>query len=127
VQPDVQAYLETQPTTLDVLRFLFLTVGERVLTFPDIFQGLQHAMYHPQPITQTIPSGVGFFEMLQQIVLVGQQRQEVRIDLPAKKIADYISVLYLSLLQRMSAQHTSTAYPDEVKTLLAFLRSAFLP
>lgn len=127
VQPDVLAYLETQPTTLDVLRFLFLTSGERVLTFPGIVQALQHELYHPQPMMKTIPSGIGFFNTLQKIVLVGQQRGEVRVDLPAEKIADYIGVLYISLLQKMNIQHSSAAYHAEVKTLLAFLRSAFLP
>lgn len=127
VQPDVLAYLEAQPATLEVLRFLFLNVGERVLTFPGIVQALQHQLHHPQPTMKTIMSGIGFFDTLQKIVLAGQQRGEIRVDLPAEKIAYYISVLYVSLLQEMSAQGSSTAYPTEVETLLTFLRSALLP
>lgn len=127
VQPDVLAYLEAQPATLEVLRFLFLNVGERVLTFPGIVQALQHQLHHPQPTMKTIMSGIGFFDTLQKIVLAGQQRGEIRVDLPAEKIAYYISVLYVSLLQEMSAQGSSIAYPTEVETLLTFLRSAFLP
>ncbi len=126
VQPEVLAYLEKQPATMEVLRFLFLNVGERVLTLPGIVQALQHELHHPQPVMKTIMRGIGFFDTLQKIVLAGQQRGEVRVDLSAEKLAYYIGVLYVALLQEMSAQHSSTVYPAEVETMLAFLRSAFL-
>jgi hypothetical protein len=38
VQPEVHTYLETQPEMLDALRFLFLKIGEQILTHPDIEQ-----------------------------------------------------------------------------------------
>lgn len=67
------------------------------------------------------------FDVLQKIVLEGQHRGEIRADLPAEHIADYIGVLYISLVRKMSPQHASTSYLAEVETLLAFLRSAFRP
>lgn len=127
VQPDVLAYLETQPTTLEVLRFLFLAVGERILMFPGIGQALQHELSYPQPILKIMPGRIGLFDTLQKIVLEGQQHGEIRSDLPGGQIADYISVLYISLVRKMSIRSASTSYLAEVETLLAFLRSALRP
>src|SRR5215472_16474223 len=40
VQPEILSYLQTQPRTLQVLRFLFLRIHEHILTLPHIDRAL---------------------------------------------------------------------------------------
>ncbi len=125
VQPEVHTYLETQPEMLDALRFLFLKIGEQILTHPDIEQALQQEFYSPQSTMKAVISRIGFFDMLQALVSYGQQRGEVRADIAVEKLAHYIGTLYVSLVRPMGDGACSPGeYTAEVETLLAFLRNA---
>jgi len=126
VQPDVLACLETQATTLDVLRFLFLKIDEQVLALPGVLEALQQYEFSPHSSTKMAIGSIGFFDALRTIIRDGQQRAEVRTDIPTEKLARYIGVLYLSLLRALGKDPTRTQsdYRGEVETLLAFLRSA---
>ena len=128
VQPEVLSYLETQPTTLEVVRFLFMSIYQHVLTLPAIDRALRHEFFAPPPETKTCSNiGTGFFEALLTIVRYGQSRGEVRADIPLEKLARYIGVLYVSLLYTGIEHRTSATYAGEVETLLAFLRTALSP
>lgn len=127
VQPAVQSYLDTQPTTLDVVRFLFMSIYEHVLTLPDIDRALRQEFFSPQPAMKECSGGTGFFDTLLTIVQYGQLRGEVRVDIPLESLARYIGVLYVSLLYTMVEQSTPAEYAVEVNTLLAFLRAALSP
>jgi hypothetical protein len=41
VQPEIQGYLGSQPTTLQALRRFFMSIHEHVLMQPGIYQALQ--------------------------------------------------------------------------------------
>jgi len=122
VQPAIRPYLDTHPTTLQALRLLFLSIHEHVLTLPDIYRALQEEFFHPRP--DAMEAGTGFFETLLMIVQYGQQRSEVRTDLPQEHLARYIGILYVSLLFHRMEQPMLASYSTEVDTLLAFLKSA---
>jgi AcrR family transcriptional regulator len=129
VQPVVLSYLDTQPTTLDVVRFLFMSIYEHVLTLPAIDRALRHEFFAPPAETKACNIGTGFFETLLTIVQYGQLRDEVRADIPPENLARYVGVLYVSLLYKNTEgeQSTPAKYAVEVNTLLAFLRKALTP
>lgn len=127
VQPEVRSFLDTQPATLDVVQFLFMSIYEHVLTLPVIDRALRHEFFAPAA-AKACNIGTGFFETLLTIVRYGQQRGEVRADIPLENLARYIGVLYVSLLYNIEGeQRTPTTYAGEVGTLLAFLHTALRP
>jgi hypothetical protein len=124
----VRSFLDTQPATLDVVRFLFMSIYEHVLTLPAIDRALRHEFFAPAAETKACNIGTGFFETLLTIVRYGQQRDEVRADIPLENLARYIGVLYVSLLYSTEGeQRMPTTYAGEVDTLLAFLHTALRP
>jgi len=125
VQPEVLAYLETQPTTLQALHHLFLSIHQHILTFPDLYRVLQGEFFHHEP-EDTQDAGTGFLETLLATLQYGESRGEVRTDIPREKIARYIGAIYVSLLFHPLEQQTEQVllpnYLAEINTLLAFLR-----
>lgn len=124
VQPEVIPYLRTKPTTLQALRFLFMSIYEHILLFPDINQAFQQELFCAQPAETDINRGTGFLDNVEAILAYGQQRGEVRTDIPIEKLVRYVGVLYISLFPDIVGQHTPTKYADEVDTLLAFMGRA---
>jgi AcrR family transcriptional regulator len=129
VQPEVLSYLDTQPATLDIMRFLFMSIYEHVLTLPAIVRALRHEFFASPPETKACNIGTGFFETLLTIVQYGQRQGEVRVDIPPENLARYVGVLYVSLLHNNTEgeQSTPANYTVEVNTLLAFLHTALTP
>jgi AcrR family transcriptional regulator len=127
VQPEILSYLDRQPGTLEVLRFLFLRIHEHILTLPHIDRALHLEFFQPRPRTPECSNEIGFLETLTTILQYGQQRREVRIDLPLEHMARYVGVLYIALLYALVEQGTPMRYASEVDTLLAFLRTALKP
>ena len=127
VQPEVQSYLNTQPTTFQALRFLFTSIHEHILTLPDIHRALEQEFLHSQLQPATMEAKTGFFENLLTIFQYGQQRGEVRTDIPLEKLARYVGVLYVSLLFNPVEQCPPANYTAEVDDLLIFLTPALNP
>ncbi len=127
VQQEILSYLDTQPSTLHVLRFLFMSIHEHILTLPRIDRALQLEFFQPRPLTKECSREIGFLETLTTILRYGQQRGEVRVDIPLEHAARYVGVLYIALLYALFEQGTPTKYAAEVDTLLAFLRTALKP
>jgi AcrR family transcriptional regulator len=126
VQPEIIPYLDTQPTMLQALRFLFTSIYEHIFKLPDMdhaLQALQQELY-PLSRKKEINQRTGLLDDIQSILHYGQQRGEVGSDIPLKKLEHYIAALYLSLIAEMISQNISTRYIDEVDTLLAFIESA---
>lgn len=130
VQPEIRSSLDTEPTTLQALHLLFMSIHKHVLTFPDIYQALQEEFFHHEP-SRAKDAGTGFFETLLTILQYGKLRGEVRPDIPLEKLAHYIGTLYVSLLFHPLAlqdeQVVLTNYHAEIDTLLAFLDTALHP
>jgi AcrR family transcriptional regulator len=130
VQPEVRAYLETQPTTLQALHRLFLSIHQHILIVPDLYRALQGEFFHREP-ESTKDAGTGFLEMLLAILQDGKARGEVRTDIPLEKLAHYIGAIYVSLLfhplEQQTEQMLLANYHAEIETLLAFLSTALSP
>lgn len=130
VQPEIQAYLCTQPTTLQALHLLFMSIHEHILMVPDLYRALQEEFFRHAPGGEK-DAGTGFLETLLAILGYGRQRGEVRPDLPLEKMAHYIGALYVSLLflslEQRAEQGVLTHYRAEMESLLAFLAAALTP
>jgi AcrR family transcriptional regulator len=123
-QPQVLAYLEEQPATLDVLRLLFMGIYEQVLSLPEMERGLRAELFQPQHAMKDLGHGNGFFHTLVTIFQQGQRQGEVRTDISEYTLARYVGTLYVSLLLLEFKDNAPTSYPSEIETLLAFLRDA---
>jgi AcrR family transcriptional regulator len=121
VEPEMQAYLSTSPTTLDALRTLFHSIYRHVLALPGVEKALQEELILTPPPVKHDHYGVGFLETLTTILQYGQQRQEIRTDIPPAKQARYLGTLYISLLRIIMKQGTAEEYYAEVETLINFL------
>jgi AcrR family transcriptional regulator len=131
VQRDILSYLGTQPRTLQVLQLLFMSIHEHILILPHIDRALHLEFFQPatpRPLEKKDCRGeIGFLGTLTAILRYGQQRGEVRVDIPLEQLARYVGVLYIALLYGMLEQGTSTQYAAEVDTLLTFLSPALEP
>ena len=121
VEPEIQAYLHTSPTTLDALRMLFHSIYNHVLSQPGMEKALQEELSLALPPVKHAHYGVGFLEMLYTILQYGQQRKEIRTDIPLKNQARYLGILYIALLRTVMKHGTAEAYNAEVETLINFL------
>jgi AcrR family transcriptional regulator len=124
IQPRILSYLEEQPATLDVLRFLFMSIYEQVLTLPEIERGLRAELFQPHSAIKDIGHGHSFSKTLLTIIQQGQRRGEIRTDIPDQRLGRYIGALYFSLLRLEFKENTSTNYVSEIDTLLVFLKDA---
>jgi len=124
VQPEVISALDSYPTTLEALRSLFLSIEKHVLTFPGMDRGLQLEFFHTHPPAKEMDYGTGFLETVKVILLHGQQRGYVRVDIPLESLARYVGVLYVSLLFSVMEWKEPVNYVTEVERLLDFLRPA---
>ncbi len=126
VQPEIMPYLDTQPTLLQALRFLFMSIYEHIFKLPDMDYALQamqqelHHSHHKKEINQ----GTGILDNIQAILQYGQQRGEVRDDIPLQKLEHYIAALYLSLIDEMIGKNIAVRYVDEIDILLKFIDHA---
>lgn len=122
VHPQVKGYLDTHPSTLDALHFLFTRIYEQVFQFPEVgreFQALQQALLKERPAYTDINKDSGFLDMIQIILEHGQQQGDVRRDIALEKLTRYVTMLYISHVSEMLEKN----YLLEIETLLEFLRS----
>lgn len=127
IQPEIQRYLDTQPTTLQALRFLLTSIHDQILTLPGMERALQQEFSHvPSFQKETDRAVVGFHDNVMAILCYGQQRGEVRTDIAQETLTRYVGVLCAFLLKNMSAEQ-STQYTTDIDTLLSFLQSALRP
>ena len=126
VQPQVREYLDTHPSTLQALHFLFTQIYEHVFQFPEVgyaFQALGQEMLLTYPRRADINEDTGFVDMIQTILLQGQQQGEVSRTIPLEKLTRYVTILYVSLVCELLEKNASPEHLLEIETLLEFMRS----
>jgi AcrR family transcriptional regulator len=126
VQPKVDGYLDTHPSTVQALHFLFTRIYEHVFQFPEVdhaFQALQQEVLHAHPRNADINKDTGFIDMIQAILLHGQQQGDVRCDIPLEKLTWYVTVLYISQVSELLDKNASPEHLIEIERLLEFLHS----
>jgi AcrR family transcriptional regulator len=122
VQPQMQEYLDTHPSTLDALQLLFTRIYEQIFQFPEVgreFQALQQSLPKTPAAYEEINTDSGFLDMIQLILGHGQQQGDIRRDIPLEKLTRYVTRLYISQVSEMLERN----YLLEIETLLGFLRS----
>lgn len=131
IQPEMHACLQTQPTTLQALHRLFLSIYQHILTFPDLYGALQEGSFHHKKARLTQSAETGFLESLLAILQYGASRGEVRTDIPLEKLAQYTNAIYVSQLflpsERQTEETLHMDYQADMETLLAFLETALSP
>ena len=126
VQPEVTVYINTHPSTLQALSFLFTRIYEHIFQFPEIvraLQALQQEVLQPHPQDVDINKDTGFLDMIQTILLRGQQHGDVRRDIPLEKLTRYVTVLYISHVYELLEKNAPPEYMLDIESLLEFLHS----
>jgi AcrR family transcriptional regulator len=126
ILPAVHEYLQGQHSTVQMLRFLFMTIHEQVLTIPHIEQGFKQAFLQSREADpEALKQRNDFLDILTTILRYGQQRNEVRTDASLENMARYIGVLYVSIFYSMvmDLQPKPADYADEMNDLLTFVAS----
>lgn len=124
VQPEVKVYLDTHPSTLHALQFLFTQIYKHVFQFPEVghaFQALQQEVLKAHPQNEEINKDSGFLDMIQTILQQGQRQGDVRLDIPLEKLTRYVTILYISHVSELLEKNASPEYLLEIETLLKFL------
>ncbi len=83
---------------MDVLRFLFTSMGESVLAAPDVIRAFVGEALKPNNKPQVERTRTGMLEIFVKVLRYGQARGEVRSDIPLEDIAGYMSALQTGLL-----------------------------
>ncbi|MGC1379124.1 MAG: TetR/AcrR family transcriptional regulator [Anaerolineales bacterium] len=123
VQPKLTAYLDTQPSTMQVLQFLFAGMGENFLASPDVVRAFMDEALKPKNKPHMALARTGMLEIFAQVLRYGQARGEVRTDIPLDNMADYVSALQTGLLFRLFESTQLEDSSQEIARLLMFIEA----
>jgi len=127
LKPKLAEYLETQPKTIDVLRFLFVGMSESVLAAPDLMRAFVGEALKATNKSQIERARTGMLEVFVQVLHYGQSRGDVRSDIPLEDMAGYVSALQTGLLFHL-LETSSTEDSSQVLTrLLLFIEAGLTP
>ena len=129
IQPRLTAYLGTGPSTLDAFRLLFTDIQQYLFALPGIDQAFKWAILQPHNVDQSDTANeAGFTVSLIEILRYGQERGEVRSDVPLDQQARYIAAIYISIFYSLIIQaETGIGYTREIEMMLAFIQSGIQP
>jgi AcrR family transcriptional regulator len=127
IQPGLMAYLKTQPTTVQALQLLFVKMSENVLDSPDVIQAFVREALKPKNKLQRDLARTGIQGIFIQVLQYGQERGEVRTDIPVEDIATYLSALHSCLLFRSLESPLLKDSSQEIAQLLIFIEAGLAP
>jgi AcrR family transcriptional regulator len=121
LRPQVQALLEQQPTFSEALRYYFALIGKRIRELPDVTRALITIIGTVESeASEQVPD---FTETLNTILRHGQERGEVRRDIPVEQLSVYISVLFGDVMRRVVKSDDLEGYGPAMNLLLSFLET----
>jgi AcrR family transcriptional regulator len=121
LRPQVQALLEQQPTAREALRYYFALIGKRIRELPDVTRALITNIGTVEyEASEQVPD---FAETLNTILRHGQERGEVRCDIPVEQLSVYISVLFGDVMHRVVKSDDLEGYGPAMNLLLSFLET----
>lgn len=123
VQPQLTAYLGTQPNTIQVLQFLFTNMSENVLAAPDIIRAFMGEAVKPKNKAHVDRARTGMQEIFVQVLCYGQGRGEVRADIPLEDMAGYVAALQAALLFSLMESARPEDSSQEIARLLIFIEA----
>lgn len=128
ILPKMTPFLDQRRSAFEAFRLLFMNIYENVLTIPDIEQAFrQEFQQHPALSAAGLAHAAGFFDGLTLLVRYGQQRGEIRSDIPPERQAQYIGAIYFSIFQGLIFQIAASAYAAEIDRMLGFLQTGMRP
>lgn len=127
IRPTLQAYLDTGPTTIQALQLLFTNMTEIILASPDVIQAFMHEAMKPSNEQQKALAGTGGQEIFVQVLRYGQERGEVRTDIPLEDLARYVGAVHASLLFCLLVSLPPEDSSQEIARLLAFIETGLAP
>jgi hypothetical protein len=121
LRPQVQSLLERQPTSSEALRYYFALIGKRIRELPDVTRALITIIGTVEDeASEQVPD---FAETLNAILRHGQERGEVRRDIPVEQLSVYISVLFGDVMHRVVKSDDLESYAPAMNLLLSFLET----
>jgi AcrR family transcriptional regulator len=127
IQPGMAAYLQAQPSTILALQFLFTTLSENILVSPDVIRAFVREALRPNNRAQTGLARTGMRELFIDVLTYGQERGEVRRDIPLDEMAVYLGALHSCLLFRLLEPGAPSETRSDMDRLLAFLEAGLAP
>jgi AcrR family transcriptional regulator len=127
IRPGLQAHLATGPTTVQALQVLFTNMTEIILASPDVIQAFMHEVLKPSNERQKALAGTGNQEIFIQVLRYGQERGEVRSDIPLENLARYVGAVHGSLLFCLLVLPPPQDAAQEIARLLTFIESGLAP
>jgi AcrR family transcriptional regulator len=121
IQPHLAAYLNTQPATVQVLQLLFTQMSEIIRASPDVVRAFAREASKSFNPAHTGDADLSVREIFIQVLRYGQERGEVRTDIPLEHIARYLSALQASLVFRLLEKDAPEDALQEIGRLLAFV------
>jgi AcrR family transcriptional regulator len=121
ILPRLRKTMKSQSTVWQVFQFLFTNMNEIQREYPDVIQALvQEAAkeYHSDPIGS---EKMGPHEVYIQVIRYGQERGELRTDLPMENLVSYLSALQMSLFFRIMDPKLAKNSSLEINPLMTFL------
>jgi len=121
ILPQLRKYMDTQPTVWQVFHFLFTKMNRTLREYPDVIQAfVQEAAkdYHPG---STGSERMDPQEVYTQVIRHGQERGEIRTDLPIENLVSYLSALQMTLIFRIMDPTLVEDLSLEIDRLLTFL------
>jgi AcrR family transcriptional regulator len=124
IRPQLLVYLSTQPTAVQAFQFLFTLMSENIRAFPDVIRAFAREAsksYNSNKPTRTGFTETGVQEIFIQVLHYGQERGEVRTDIPLQNIAGYLSALQTSLFFRLLETTAPQDTSQEIGALTKFI------
>lgn len=121
--PEFLAYLETQPTTFEVLQYLLRNMSETILRFPDVMQAFLRETLKAHQDGDQHKAGNKYQDIFVQVLRRGQERGEIRNDLPAENLTRYLGALQMSLFFHLLDSPSPEDCASEIERLLAFMET----
>jgi len=122
ILPQLRKYMNTQPTIWQVFHFMFTKMNEILGDYPDVIQAfVQQAAKDFRPDTTGL-EGMDQQDVYTQIIRYGQEKGEIRTDLPLENLVSYLSALQMSLIFRIMDPVLVKNSSLEIDRLLAFLK-----
>ena len=121
IYPRVSAFLNTQPTTMAGLRLLFTVITETVTASPDVVQAFMHESLQSHDASQKALVENGIQRIFLHVIRYGQEKGEVRTDIPSDHLAFYLSALLAPLLFSVLELGGPEAASINLDTVLSFI------
>jgi AcrR family transcriptional regulator len=124
IQPKLSTYLSTGPTAVQAFQFLFSLMSENILVLPDVmwaFAREASKSLSTQNPTSAASAANSVQDIFIQVLHYGQERSEIRMDIPLENMALYLSALQTSLFLCLLGPTAPKNASQEIGILMSFI------